>query len=355
MSKCGHTDVGSSTVCLQLRNPRRGVLTPRAAIFQLTVRAALAVHALAFQLAVRARDAVRAVAFQLAMRAAVAVRAEALHLAMRAGVAVRAVAFQLAMRAAVAVRAEALHLAMRAGVAVRAAAFHLAMRAGVAVRAEALHLAMRAGDAVRAAVFHLAMRTPLHTHHEPLTPSSRKSPALLSRHLEPVPRGVTASASERKSSAFQSHAVATTFIGIREELVGPRLEGAVAMAQREGEADDGDAPDADGLVPVPKHEPRSPQVRASSTRHRALAACLAPVVPVSLGSRGSDAKRRAHPLTSTHHPRNARNRLARRPRWCLVSSPRAHPRAPRPPRDGLRPPRRPRRFSPRTAPEASAS
>ena len=43
--------------------------------------------------------------------------------------------------------------------------------------------------------------------------------------------------------------VATLFIGTREELVGPRLEGAVAMAQREGEADDGDAPDADGLVP----------------------------------------------------------------------------------------------------------
>ena len=340
MSKCGHTDVGSSTVCLQLRNPRRGVLTPRAAIFQLTVRAALAVHALAFQLAMRAGVAVRAAVFPLAMRAALAVHA---------------VAFQLAMRTAAAVRAAVFQLAMRTAAAVRALAFHLAMRAGVALRAPAFHLAMRAGDAVRAAVFHLAMRTPLHTHHEPLTPSSRKSPALLSRHLEPVPRGVTASASERKSSAFQTHAVATTFIGIREELVGPRLEGAVAMAQREGEADDGDAPDADGLVPVPKHEPRSPQVRASSTRHRALAACLAPVVPVSLGSRGSDAKRRAHPLTSTHHPRNARNRLARRPRWCLVSSPRAHPRAPRPPRDGLRPPRRPRRFSPRTAPEASAS
>jgi hypothetical protein len=73
-----------------------------------------------------------------------------------------------------------------------------------------------------------------------------------------------------------------------------------------------------------------------------------------LASRGSDAGRRAHPLTSTHHPRNARNRLARRPKWCLVSSPRAHPRAPRPPRDGLRPPRRPKRVSPRTAPEASS-
>lgn len=40
------------------------------------------------------------------------------------------------------------------------------------------------------------------------------------------------------------------------------------MAQREGEAGDEDAPDADGLVPVPKNEPRSPQVRATSTRHR---------------------------------------------------------------------------------------
>ena len=63
---------------------------------------------------------------------------------------------------------------------------------------------------------------------------------------------------------------------------------AVAMAQREGEAGDGDAPDADGLVPVPKNEPRSPQVRATSTRHRASRGVPRSVVPVSsLGSRVS--------------------------------------------------------------------
>jgi hypothetical protein len=54
---------------------------------------------------------------------------------------------------------------------------------------------MRAAAAVRAVVFHLAMRAPLHTHHEPLASPSRTPRALLSRHLEPVPRGVTASAS----------------------------------------------------------------------------------------------------------------------------------------------------------------
>jgi hypothetical protein len=78
------------------------------------------------------------------------------------------------------------------------------MRARVALRAPAFHLAMRAGVAVRAAVFHLAMRAPLYTHHKPFAPLSRTPPALLSRHLEPVPRVVTASASERKSSAFES-------------------------------------------------------------------------------------------------------------------------------------------------------
>ena len=76
-----------------------------------------------------------------------------------------------------------------------ALAFHLAVRAALAVRAVLLQLAMRAGVAVRAVLLQLAMRTPLHTHREPLAPSSRKPPALLSRHLEPVPRGVTASAS----------------------------------------------------------------------------------------------------------------------------------------------------------------
>jgi len=60
------------------------------------------------------------------------------------------------------------------------------------------------------------------------------------------------------------------------------------MAQREGEAGDEDAPDADGLVPVPKNEPRSPQVRATSTRHRASRGVPRSVVPVSsLGSRVS--------------------------------------------------------------------
>ena len=78
-----------------------------------------------------------------------------------------------------------------------ALAFHLAVRAALAVRAVLLQLAMRAGVAVRAVLLQLAMRTPLHTHREPLAPSSRKPPALLSRHLEPVPRGVTASPSER--------------------------------------------------------------------------------------------------------------------------------------------------------------
>ena len=127
---------------------------------------------------------------------------------------------------------------------------------------------------------------------------------------------------------------------------------AVAMAQREGEAGDGDAPDADGLVPVPKNEPRSPQVRATSTRHRASRGVPRSVVPVSSITRISQSlvastTERAGPLTSTTPAR-----LARRPRWCPVSSPRAHPRAPRPPRS-RRPPRA-RRVSLRTAPEASA-
>lgn len=95
---------------------------------------------------------------------------------------------------------------------------------------------------------------------------------------------------------------ATLFIGTREELVGPRLEGAVAMAQREGEADDGDAPDADGLVPVPKHEPRSPQVRASSTRHRALRRASLPSFPSDLGSRVSRLGRRTPRAPADLHP-----------------------------------------------------
>jgi hypothetical protein len=98
------------------------------------------------------------------------------------------------------------------------------------------------------------------------------------------------------------HAVETLFIGTREELVGPRLEGAVAMAQREGEADDGDAPDADGLVPVPKHEPRSPQVRASSTRHRALRRASLPSFPSDLGSRVSRLGRRTPRAPADLHP-----------------------------------------------------
>ena len=80
------------------------------------------------------------------------------------------------------------------------------------------------------------------------------------------------------------------------------------MAQREG---DGDAPDADGLVPVSKHEPRSPQVRASSTRNRASRG-----VPRSGRSRlvrisrlVASATNRAHPLTFA-----TTTRLARRPR-----------------------------------------
>ena len=106
-----------------------------------------------------------------------------------------ALAFHLAVRARVAVHAAVFTLSMRTRVAGRALAFLLAMRAALAVRAVLLQLAMRAGVAVRAVLLQLAMRTPLHTHREPLAPSSRKPPALLSRHLEPVPRGVTASAS----------------------------------------------------------------------------------------------------------------------------------------------------------------
>ena len=101
---------------------------------------------------------------------------------------------------------------------------------------------------------------------------------------------------------FSSGSFATLFIGTREELVGPRLEGAVAMAQREGEADDGDAPDADGLVPVPKHEPRSPQVRASSTRHRALRRASLPSFPSDLGSRVSRLGRRTPRAPADLHP-----------------------------------------------------
>jgi hypothetical protein len=77
---------------------------------------------------------------------------------------------------------------------------------------------------------------------------------------------------------------------------------AVAMAQREGEADDGDAPDADGLVPVPKHEPRSPQVRASSTRHRALRRASLPSFPSDLGSRVSRLGRRTPRAPADLHP-----------------------------------------------------
>ena len=88
-------------------------------------------------------------------------RAPVFQLAMRAGVAVRALAFQLAMRTGVAVRAVAFPLAMRARVAVRAVVFQLAVRAAAAVRAAVLHLAVRARVAVRAAVLHLAMPAPL--------------------------------------------------------------------------------------------------------------------------------------------------------------------------------------------------
>ena len=85
----------------------------------------------------------------------------------------RAPVFQLAMRAGVAVRADAFPLAMRARVAVRAIVFQLTMRAGVAVRAPGFQLAMRAGVAVRAPVLPLAMRTPfIRPHRAPKMSSS---------------------------------------------------------------------------------------------------------------------------------------------------------------------------------------
>ena len=154
----------------------------------------------------------------------------------------------------------------------------------------------------------------------------------------------------KKCSDFHINYVPGTTSSLEAHTVSSRE--AVAMAQREGEAGDGDAPDADGLVPVPKNEPRSPQVRATSTRHRASRGVPRSVVPVSSITRISQSlvastTERAGPLTSTTPAR-----LARRPRWCPVSSPRAHPRAPRPPRS-RRPPRA-RRVSLRTTPEASA-
>jgi len=89
----------------------------------------------------------------------------------------RAGVFQLAMRAGVALRAAAFQLAMRAPAAVRAAAFPLAMWAGVALRAVAFQLAMRAGVAVRAVAFQLVMRAPLSlSHRVPLTRVPRRTP-----------------------------------------------------------------------------------------------------------------------------------------------------------------------------------
>ena len=71
----------------------------RALVFQLAVRAAVAVSAVLFQLAMRAGDAHHAVLFQLAARAAFALRAASFHLTMGGKVAHHAATFLPPVRA----------------------------------------------------------------------------------------------------------------------------------------------------------------------------------------------------------------------------------------------------------------
>ena len=114
---------------------------PRTA-FQLAMRAALAVRAVFFSLPCGQGLQAAQLCFTLPCGQPCSPRS-ALSLPCGQGLQ-SAVVFQLAMRARVAVRADVFHLAMRAGVAVRAAAFQLAMRARIAVRAAVFHPAMRA-------------------------------------------------------------------------------------------------------------------------------------------------------------------------------------------------------------------
>ena len=130
----------------------------RALVFQLAVRAAVAVSAVLFQLAMRAGDAHHAVLFQLAVRAGGARRAPLFQLAVQTGVARWTAAFPLAVRAGSALRAAGFHLAVRAAVAHHAFAFQLSVGAAVAVRAVVFQLAVRTGGARSAVLFQLAVR-----------------------------------------------------------------------------------------------------------------------------------------------------------------------------------------------------
>ena len=137
--------------------------------------------------------------------------------------------------------------------------------------------------------------TPLHTHLGLLMPSSRKSPALLSRHLEPMLRGVDAS--EEKVPRFR-HACTTR---------------SSEYAKRSSDNDSRQSPWRSARTRrttetrrCGRARPRAYTSRAHRRcvrRPRATAACLAPVVP-SHRSRGSPSA--AAPAGLHHHPRNAK-------------------------------------------------
>ena len=97
-----------------------------------------------------------------------------------------AAVFQLAVRAGVALLEALFQLAVRAGVALLAAAFQLAVRAGGAFRAAVFQLSVWAGGAHRAVPFHFAVKTPFppqHGHPRSLTrhPSALNSSPTASR------------------------------------------------------------------------------------------------------------------------------------------------------------------------------